>query len=142
MTSTIKTKAGVTGAAVLALFVAAGALYGVSHAATIPPVGVINQGASAQVAAVSNVPSQISESEAVRLAKLAYVGDGKVTETGLETVKNALVYAVEFTESDGNEADVKLDAHTGAIVVIESDKTEKPGTEMQDDTGVDGETKD
>lgn len=37
---------------------------------------------------------------------------------------DVLVYVVEFTESDGNEVDVKLNAKTGAVVLIESDKDE------------------
>lgn len=74
----------------------------------------------------------LSEAEAIRIADVTYKGDGKITEVGLEMEKGVLVYAVEFTEKDGNEVDVKLDAHTGAVVLEESDKTEAVNDDAND----------
>jgi hypothetical protein len=47
------------------------------------------------------------------------------------------VYGFEFTESDGNEVDVKINAQTGAVVTIEDDKTDS-----EVDDGEDGEIDD
>jgi len=66
----------------------------------------------------------ISESKAIEIADKAYTGNGKITQTELEMENGVLVYAIEFTESDGNEVDVKINAKTGSVVKIESDKTE------------------
>lgn len=84
--------------------------------------------------------AELSESDALKIADKAYTGDGRLTDVELEMEQGVLVYAVEYTESDGNEVDVKLNADTGAIVVIESDKTEGPDDDG-DDEGDEGEGK-
>lgn len=75
--------------------------------------------------------AKLSESDALLIANKAYTGKGKFTDIELEMEKGVLVYGVEYTEKDGNEVDVKINADTGAVVVIESDATE--GTD--DDAG-------
>jgi len=76
--------------------------------------------------------AKISEPKAKEIANNAYKGTGTLTDTELEMEKGVLVYAVEFTESDGNEVDVKIDAKTGKVVLIESDSDEG---DMDDDEG-------
>ena len=68
--------------------------------------------------------AKITESKALAIAQKAYTGKGKFTDIELEMEKGILVYGVEYTESDGNEVDVKVNAKTGAVVVVESDKDE------------------
>ena len=77
--------------------------------------------------------AKITESKALAIAQKAYTGKGKFTDIELEMEKGILVYGVEFTESDGNEVDVKVNAKTGAVVVVESDKDEP----IDDDEGDD-----
>jgi uncharacterized membrane protein YkoI len=69
-------------------------------------------------------PGTISEVQAVSIAEATYKGDGKKTQVELEMENGILVYAIEFTEKDGNEVDVKINAKTGAVVLVESDKTD------------------
>lgn len=78
-------------------------------------------------------PGTISEARAIEIATAAYTGNGKRTDIELETEKGVLVYSVEFTEKDGNEVDVKLNAKTGAVVLIESDKSDGEDDEEDDD---------
>jgi len=80
--------------------------------------------------------AEISESKALGIAEKAYTGNGTFTDIELEMEKGVLVYAVEYTEKDGNEVDVKLNAKTGAVVVIESDATE-PFDDDEGDTDED-----
>lgn len=76
--------------------------------------------------------ADISESEALRIADEAYTGAGSRTDIELEMEDGVLVYEVEYTESDGNQVDVKLNADTGEVVSIESDETEDPNDDMDD----------
>ena len=77
----------------------------------------------------------ISESAALTIAEDAYTGNGRFTDIELEMEGGVLVYAVEYTESDGNEVDVKINAKNGAIVLIESDKDEPVDDDEGDDEG-------
>ncbi len=76
--------------------------------------------------------ADISESKALQIADKAYTGSGKFTDIELEMEHGVLVYAVEYIEGNGNEVDVKLNADTGAIVVIESEETEDPSDDDDD----------
>lgn len=75
----------------------------------------------------------ITESAALDIAADAYTGSGKFTDIELEMEKGVLVYAVEFTESDGNEVDVKINAKTGSVVLVESDKDEAVDDDLGDE---------
>jgi hypothetical protein len=66
----------------------------------------------------------ISESQALQTANKAYTGTGAFTDIELEMEDGVLVFAVEYTEKDGNEVDVKINAKTGVVVLVESDKDE------------------
>ena len=88
-------------------------------------------------APIVGTPS-ITESTAFQIAGDAYTGTGTFTDIELEMEGNVLVYAVEFTESDGNEVDVKINAKTGAVLLIESDKDEL----VDDDAGDEEEDED
>ncbi len=79
--------------------------------------------------------AKISESKALGIAEAAYTGNGKFTDIELEMEKGVLVYAVEYTESDGNEVDVKVDAKTGEVVLVESDRDEAVDDDINDDDG-------
>lgn len=79
----------------------------------------------------------ISAAQAQVIAEKAYTGNGSVTKTELEDEDGVVVYGFEFTESDGNEVDVKINAQTGAVVTIEDDKTDS-----EVDDGEDGEIDD
>lgn len=76
------------------------------------------------IVGLSEAASQISQSEAREIAEDYYEGGGKITEVVLENEDGDLVYEVEFTESDGNEVDIVIDAYSGNVVGIEDDKTE------------------
>lgn len=69
--------------------------------------------------------ASISEADAKEIALKTYKGDGAITNIKLEMEDKVLVYGVEFTEKDGNEVDVKINAKTGAVVKVESDKDEE-----------------
>lgn len=75
----------------------------------------------------------ITESKALAIAEKTYTGKGRFTDIELEMEKGVLVYAVEYTEKDGNEVDVKINAKTGALVVMESDKDEPTDDDKNDD---------
>lgn len=75
--------------------------------------------------------AKISESAALGIANKAYTGAGVFTDIELEMESGVLVFAIEYTEKDGNEVDVKVDAKTGAVVLVESDKDEA----VDDDEG-------
>lgn len=74
----------------------------------------------------------ISESKALSIADTAYTGDGAFTDIELEMEGGVLVYAVEYTESDGNEVDVKVNAETGTVVLVESDRDEAVDDDAHD----------
>ena len=74
-------------------------------------------------APIVGTPS-ITESAALSIANKAYTGTGAFTDIELEMEKGVLVFAVEYTEKDGNEVDVKINAKTGVVVLVESDKDE------------------
>ena len=74
----------------------------------------------------------ISESKALAVADKAYTGAGTFTDIELEMEKGVLVYTVEYTESDGNEVDVKINAKSGALVLMESDKDEPTDDDKND----------
>ena len=63
--------------------------------------------------------AKISESQAKSIAQKAYTGNGQLTESQLEDENGAIVYGVEFTEADGSEVDIKVDAKTGKILKVE-----------------------
>jgi hypothetical protein len=77
--------------------------------------------------------ASISESTALSIAEEKYTGTGKFTDIELEMENGVLVYAVEYTESDGNEVDVKINAKTGAVVLIESDRDEAVDDDANED---------
>lgn len=126
MTTTLLTKKSMIGV-LLASLVFAGLSFSFAFAATndddAPIVG----------------KAKITESKALAIAQKAYTGKGKFTDIELEMEKGILVYGVEYTESDGNEVDVKVDAKTGAVVVVESDKDE-PIDDDEGDSEGDGRT--
>ncbi len=65
-------------------------------------------------------------SEQAKLTAIAKVDAekvGTITDVELENEDGILVYAIEFTK-DGVETDVKINAETGEVVKIESDKDE------------------
>lgn len=106
-----------------------GASFGVAFAATDDDEPIVGT-------------ASISESKALNIADTAYTGDGTFTDIELEMEHGVLVYAVEYTEKDGNEVDVKVDAKTGAVVVVESDKDEAVDDDYGDeDDDEDGEQK-
>ena len=74
----------------------------------------------------------ISESKAISIAEAEYTGAGQRTDVELEKKQGTTVYAVEFTEGDGNEVDVYVDAETGDVVGMESDATEEDGEDEDD----------
>ncbi len=74
----------------------------------------------------------ISESKALSIAENAYTGDGAFTDIELEMEDGILVYAVEYTEGDGNEVDVKINAKTGTVVLVESDRDEAIDDDVND----------
>ena len=78
----------------------------------------------------------LTEQEVRTIAQDAYAGNGTITQVELEDEDGVIVYGVEFTESDGNEVDVKINAKTGTVVKIEDDRTdseEDDDGEMDDD---------
>jgi hypothetical protein len=81
--------------------------------------------------------AKITESEALGIAGKAYTGAGKFTDIELEMEADVLVYAIEYTEQDGNEVDVKIDAKTGRVVLVESDKDEAVDDDQNDTEGDD-----
>jgi hypothetical protein len=74
--------------------------------------------------------AQISERDAREAAKDAYTGEGTQSDVELETKDGRDVYVVEYTESDGTEVDVLIDAMTGDLVRITSDDDD---SDMDDD---------
>lgn len=75
----------------------------------------------------------VSEAQARAIAEKAYTGNGTVTQIELEDEDGVVVYGVEFTESDGNEVDVKINAQTGAVVTTENDRTDSEVDEEESD---------
>lgn len=84
--------------------------------------------------------AEITESKALSIAEKTYTGSGKFTDIELEMENGVLVYAVEYTETDGNEVDVKIDAKTGKVVVVESDRDEAEDDDEGDDEDDDERT--
>ena len=80
----------------------------------------------------------ISEAKAISIAESEYTGSGERTDVELEKKQGTTVFAVEFTESDGNEVDVYIDAETGDVVGMESDATEDEDEDEDDND--EGET--
>lgn len=68
--------------------------------------------------------SIISEAEAISIAESAYTGGGEQTDAELENEDGATVWEVEFTESNGNEVDIVIDAESGDVLGSESDEDE------------------
>lgn len=75
---------------------------------------------------------KIKESTALGIANKAYTGTGTFSDIELETEDGVLVFAIEYTEKDGNEVDIKVDAKTGKVVLIESDKDEAVDDDIND----------
>ena len=82
-------------------------------------------------ASIVGTPS-ITESTALGIANKAYTGNGVFTDIELEMENNVLVFAIEYTEKDGNEVDVKVNAKTGAVVLVESDANETVDDDAND----------
>lgn len=80
---------------------------------------------------IVGIPS-ITESEALKVANQTYKGSGVFTDIELEMEGTTLVFAVEYTEKDGNEVDVKVSAKTGTVVLVESDKDEAVDDDADD----------
>ncbi len=79
----------------------------------------------------------ISEVHAREIAQNGYTGNGKITEVLLardEDAQNVLriVYEIEFTELDGTEVDVKVDANSGVYLGIDSED-DQDGEDAKDD---------
>jgi|CXWL01.1.fsa_nt_gi hypothetical protein len=74
-------------------------------------------------APIVGTPS-ITESNALSIANKAYTGNGVFTDIELEMERDVLVFAIEYTEKDGNEVDVKVNAKTGTVILVESDADE------------------
>jgi hypothetical protein len=89
---------------------------------------------------VSEAASKISQSEARDIAEDYYRGNGELTEIVLENEDGDLVYEVEFTESDGNEVDIIIDAYSGDVVGTEDDRTD--GDDDDEDDGNEDEEDD
>ena len=85
--------------------------------------------------------SIISEAQAVDIADEAYTGNGSMTEVELENEDGITVYEVEFTENNGNEVDVVIDAETGDVIAVESDEDEDE-EEDEDEQEEDEESED
>lgn len=54
------------------------------------------------------------------------VKQGQVSDVALEARFDRIVYAVEFTDADGLETDVFVDAHTGAVLGVFPDGADAP----------------
>lgn len=78
----------------------------------------------------------LSQGEAETIGRRLYTGSGTLTDTEIEKVNGLEVYAIEFTEADGNEVDVKINAVTGALVAIEDDRTDTDN-DLNDEAGDD-----
>lgn len=77
----------------------------------------------------------ISEAKARQIANDGYTGNGKITELLLANDEDdnnvsRVVYEIEFTEIDGTQVDVKVDANTGKYL----------GVDMEDDEDNDEST--
>ena len=70
--------------------------------------------------------SSITEAEAIAIAmkQIDLNVVGEMTDVEVEKEKGRIVYAVEFSKR-GVETDVKIDAKTGEVVIIESDRDEE-----------------
>ena len=76
--------------------------------------------------------AKISESAALGIANKAYTGRGIFTDIELVMENGVLVFAIEYTEKNDNEVDVKVNANTGAVVLIESDEDELVDDDLND----------
>lgn len=74
--------------------------------------------------------SKINPTEAIRTA-LSKV-NGKVLKIGLENENNFLVYGVEIV-TDNQIVDVKLDAGSGEVLVIEKDHPDEKNDQEEND---------
>lgn len=89
----------------------------------IPFIGESKEGEAAESARLAPLAT-VTESQAVYTAQSAYQGQGTMTDIELEDEDGTIVYGIEFTEANGKEVDVKVDAKTGEVVKIEDDSNE------------------
>ncbi|MEK6871597.1 MAG: PepSY domain-containing protein [Nanoarchaeota archaeon] len=84
-----------------------------------------------ELAAISE---KITEEQAVAIAKKSVDMSvvGSITDVELEKEKGIAVYAIEFTDDNGVETDVKVEAKTGKVVLIESDLTDTEDEDKED----------
>ena len=67
----------------------------------------------------------ISEGKARKIAEDNYKGNGKITEVQLgndedDNGVSTIIYEIEFTETDGNQVDVKVDAMSGKYFGVDT----------------------
>lgn len=85
----------------------------------------------------------ISEAKARQIAEAGYTGNGKITELLLakdedDNNVSRVVYEIEFTETDGTQVDVKVDANTGKYLGIDAED-DKDGEQDEDGATVNNE---
>lgn len=85
----------------------------------------------------------ISEGKARQIAEDNYTGNGKITEVQLGNEEDdngvsTIIYEIEFTETDGNQVDVKVDAMSGKYLREDIEDGEDGETESDDTEKVKG----
>lgn len=85
----------------------------------------------------------ISEGKARQIAEDNYTGNGKITEVQLGNEEDdngvsTIIYEIEFTETDGNQVDVKVDAMSGKYLGEDIEDGEDGETESDDTEKVKG----
>lgn len=85
----------------------------------------------------------ISEGKARQIAEDNYTGKGKITEVQLGNEEDdngvsTIIYEIEFTETDGNQVDVKVDAMSGKYLGEDIEDGEDSETESDDTDKVKG----
>jgi uncharacterized membrane protein YkoI len=69
-------------------------------------------------------PEVVAKIKAKRIYKRTFHDQAPITEVLLEKEGDTVVYAIEFTQKDGNEIDIKINARNGRLVKIEDDRTD------------------
>jgi uncharacterized membrane protein YkoI len=85
----------------------------------------------------------ISEGKARQIAEDNYTGNGKITEVQLGNEEDdngvsTIIYEIEFTESDGKQVDVKVDAMSGKYLGEDMEDGEDGGNKSDDTEKVKG----